>query len=103
MSKEGKLRMDLIDPWFVEAMVKVCELGVEKYGEDTWKTTDPKVFLTAAERHILEMKKGHVYDPERMLPHAAHVAVNMMYYERAGQEQLNKHKETAKCNMQTIK
>ena len=102
MSKEGKLRMDLIDPWFVEDMVRVCELGVEKHGEGTWRNTDPKVFLTAAERHILELKKGYIYDPERTLPHAAHIAVNMMYYERAGHEQLKKE-EAPECDTRSTK
>lgn len=76
-----KTRLDLIEPAFTQGVGDVLTFGARKYAAESWKTIDDGVrrYLTAAERHILAIKKGEVCDPESGLSHAYHAATSMMF------------------------
>ena len=75
-----KCRLDLIDPAFTEGVGNVLTFGAKKYKAESWKTVENGLrrYLTAAERHILAIKKGDFTDSESGLPHAYHAATNLM-------------------------
>lgn len=75
-----KCRLDLIDPAFTEGVGNVLTFGAKKYEAESWKTLEDGLrrYLTAAERHILAIKKGEINDSESGLPHAYHAATDLM-------------------------
>ena len=75
----GKPRLDLIDPYFLEDLGAILEFGVRKYGEDDWKSVEPKRFEAAAMRHLNEYRKGYMLDPETAKSHLAHAVCNLMF------------------------
>ena len=76
-----KCRLDLIDPAFTEGVGNVLTFGAKKYEAESWKAVEDGLrrYLTAAERHILAIKKGEITDSESGLPHAYHAATNLMF------------------------
>lgn len=79
-----KLRMDLIEPEFLEGLAKVLTLGASKYAPDSWKTdvSEPeRRYYAAALRHLLAWKKGEKTDHESGLSHIYHAACNLMFLE----------------------
>jgi len=77
--KKGKLPYRLLDPIFVEGLVKVLLIGSIKYGPDDWKTVPAEDYLEASYRHLQELLKGNIIDKEGHLHHALHLATNMMF------------------------
>ena len=77
--KKGKLPYRLLDPLFVEEMVKVLEIGAQKYAPEDWRNVPVEDYLEASYRHLQELLKGKTADYEDSLHHAAHLAVNMMF------------------------
>ena len=75
-----KCRLDLIEPAFTEGVGNVLTFGAKKYKAESWKTVKDGLrrYLTAAERHILAIKKGELIDSESGLPHAYHAATDLM-------------------------
>lgn len=75
-----KCRLDLIEPAFTEGVGNVLTFGAKKYEAESWKTLENGLrrYLTAAERHILAIKKGEFTDSESGLPHAYHAATDLM-------------------------
>ena len=75
-----KCRLDLIEPAFTEGVGNVLTFGAKKYEAESWKTLEDGLrrYLTAAERHILAIKKGEFTDSESGLPHAYHAATDLM-------------------------
>lgn len=77
---EGKTRLHLVDPYFVEQVAKVMEIGADKYGKDNWlKGQDYTVVLDSLKRHTAKWEMGHDTDEESGLHHMAHVAANAMF------------------------
>lgn len=77
----GKLRWSLL-PWKgVEWIVRVMEYGAMKYSAHGWRhLPDAKErYLEALTRHMVEIHKGNIIDPESGLPHLAHVACNAVF------------------------
>lgn len=73
----GKLRMDLVQPWAHEQMVKVLTKGAEKYADRNWERGMAwTTALASLKRHLLAYEKGEDYDPETGILHIAHVACN---------------------------
>lgn len=60
---------------------KVWMYGAKKYERDQWKklwgSDTLKVALASAQRHILEMLDGNMFDEESGQTHAGHVMCNM--------------------------
>ena len=78
---QGKPRFDLIDPIFEEELAKVMAHGAEKYSDNTWQNVPDAVerYHGAIRRHLCELKKGNLTDPDSGLPHTAHVSANAMF------------------------
>ena len=77
---DGKLRWSLIDRESLEEMVKVLEIGSEKYDDHNWKKGLP--FTEVSEsllRHMFAFMKGEDNDKESGKLHLAHVMCNAMF------------------------
>ena len=77
----GKVRLDLIDPSFIEGVGKVLTFGAEKYGANNWQKVENAKdrYYAAALRHLLAWRKGEVVDEESGMSHLDHVATNIMF------------------------
>ena len=85
----AKLRMELVDPEFMEEIAKVLTYGAKKYADDSWKKLEnpSKRYIGATMRHLFARLRGEKCDPESGFPHLYHVATNLMflmYFERKG-------------------
>lgn len=82
-----KIRLDLVDPIFIENVGRVLTFGAKKYAAYSWRTVDdaPNRYYAAAMRHLLAYKRGEQFDEESGLSHLSHAATNLMfldYFER---------------------
>ena len=86
---EGKPRLELIYPQFLEAMGSVLGFGATKYSANNWKNgIEYSRLIGSAMRHITAFNRGEDMDPESGLSHLAHAGccVMMLY----GMTQINK-------------
>ena len=76
----GKLKWSLIDFDSLKDMVRVLEMGAEKYDAHNWrkglKTTEVCESLM---RHLFAYIQGEDDDQESKLPHVAHIMCNAMF------------------------
>lgn len=87
---EGKIRMDLLEPFAMEQIGKVFTMGATKYAPRNWeKGMAWSKVISSLKRHLLAIEKGEDYDKESELLHAAHVSWNALallsYYKIAPQ------------------
>ena len=77
----GKNRLDLIEPQFIEAVGDVLTFGANKYAPNNWQNVDNAIdrYYAAALRHLLAWRKGESLDDESNLNHLAHAATNIMF------------------------
>lgn len=83
----GKLRFDLIDPYFLEGLADVLTRGAAKYSPDNWKNCPAPFerYYSALQRHLTAYAKGEQHDAETGLSHLYHAACCLMflaYFER---------------------
>ena len=72
----GKGRFDLLPFYGLEAVARIMELGLAKYGERNWELGQPlHVYLDSAMRHLAKACSGIADEP-----HAAMAAWNMLCY-----------------------
>lgn len=78
---QGKVRMDLIEPEFIEGVGAVLTMGAEKYGANNWQNVEDAEnrYYAATLRHLLAWRRGEKKDPESNLHHLLHVATNIMF------------------------
>ena len=78
---EGKNRLDLIEPEFIEGVGEILTFGAEKYAPNSWQNVEDAQnrYYGAAMRHLLAYRKGEKVDPESGKSHLYHVACNMMF------------------------
>ena len=75
---DNKVRMDLL-PWpELEEVAKVYTAGAKKYGPNQWQNLPDgyQRYKGAMLRHLCEVEKGNIYDPETGCRHAAQVVWN---------------------------
>lgn len=76
----GKTRLDLVSPTFIEAVGKIRTFGVSKYGDsDSWAKVEPQRYMAALLRHINAYRMGEETDKESGMPHLWHAACNLMF------------------------
>ncbi len=86
---EGKLRFDLLDPAFLEELVKVLTYGAGLYGANNWTNcpTPYERYYSALQRHLNAFAKGERADPDTGHSHLSHAAACLQFlahFERAG-------------------
>ena len=75
-----KVRLDLIEPEFVEGLGKVLTMGAKKYSDNNWQNNlETKRIFGAMFRHLIAYRKGEKIDPESGLSHLYHIACNAMF------------------------
>lgn len=90
---QGKLRPTLIPPGCLLEVLKVLEMGAQKYGE--WNWTKGLSYLSVCdslERHALAFRSGEDKDQESGLYHAAHIIANalfLLYFQITGRIELD--------------
>jgi len=75
----GLLRKSLVLP--LEAVIRVLMYGANKYGDDNWQQVDnPLVrYRDALDRHLADIDKGVIVDPDTGENNYAHVATNALF------------------------
>lgn len=78
---QGKNRLDLINPKFIEGVGEVLTYGASKYSADNWQNVDDAEnrYYAATLRHLLAWRTGEKLDEESGLSHLKHVATNIMF------------------------
>ena len=77
----GKLRYDLVPTLALEEVVKVITKGAEKYDDENWKNVPNgrKRYYAANQRHLVEWRKGNIYDDEMGTHHLANAISNLLF------------------------
>lgn len=85
---DDKIRFDLIEPEFEEAVASVLTMGAKKYAPNSWQHVDDRVnrYYASLRRHINAWRKGELIDKESGLSHLAHAACNVMFLMHAERE-----------------
>lgn len=79
-NKEGKYQPSLVYKSFIEAVAKVRQYGIEKYGKsEDWRTTPSIEHFDAMLRHIYAYMSGEAKDEASGLSHLYHAAANLMF------------------------
>lgn len=75
-----KVRVELLDPEWLEAVGQVLTFGSTKYTPDNWRGGITYIRLIgAALRHLLAIMRNEDTDPESGLPHTAHLSCCAMF------------------------
>lgn len=78
---QEKINYDLIPPLALEGIAQVFTYGCKKYGIDNWKHVTPKSrYMSAAFRHLQEVRKNKMIDEESKLLHIDHAITSLMMY-----------------------
>ena len=86
-----KVRLDLVEPSFIEAIGKIRTYGVKKYNaEQSWRKVEKQRYVAAAMRHFEAYRKGESNDAESGMPHLWHCACNLMFLIELEKEQQTK-------------
>jgi hypothetical protein len=77
---QGKNRIDLLPPEFVEAVSHILTFGSQKYNDENWRggLKYSRVF-GALMRHLMAYKKGEILDPESGMSHLWHAGCNLAF------------------------
>lgn len=78
---KGKLKLNLVPNYGLEAVARVREFGNKKYpgGPDNYvEQVKVEDLVEACRRHLLKHQKGELLDIESMEMHLAHVATSAM-------------------------
>jgi hypothetical protein len=76
----GKRRLSLIEPQFMQTLGDVITFGAIKYAPNNWKLCeDTSRYKDALLRHIYAYLSGEQRDQETGIEHLAHAACNLMF------------------------
>jgi hypothetical protein len=91
---QGKLRMDLLSPDFLEGVAKILTLGAAKYGARNYiNCKEPyERYYAALQRHLTAYARGELVDQESGESHLLHAACCLQFlYEYEVQGKLADH------------
>lgn len=75
----GKAKLRYLPYKSLEAVAKIREFGVSKYGDDTcWRDVPVMDFVEASARHVFKYMSGEINDNESGLNHLHHAACSLM-------------------------
>lgn len=80
---QGKSRVDLICPEFIEGIGQILGYGASKYEDNSWQKV-PQAndrYYAAAMRHLLAYRRGEDIDAETCKSHLLHAACCLMFLE----------------------
>ena len=80
---QGKSRVDLICPEFIEGIGQILGYGASKYEDNSWQKV-PQAddrYYAAAMRHLLAYRRGENIDAETCKSHLLHAACCLMFLE----------------------
>lgn len=76
---ENKIRFHLLEPFAIEKLAEVFDVGAKKYSPHNWlKGIEWSKMIDSLKRHLSEFEKGIDYDSETGLLHMQHLAWNAM-------------------------
>lgn len=85
---KGKVKLTLLDPYFIEELARHMEKGMIKYERGNWQLDlEPERILNAVYRHANAITKNELIDPENGSNHSIALGANamMLYFaERHG-------------------
>lgn len=77
---KGKLKWSLVDWKSLEPMVRVLEMGAEKYAPYNWTKGMPVTEVSESLlRHMFAFLEGEDFDKESKIEHLGHVMCNVMF------------------------
>jgi hypothetical protein len=77
---QGKPRLDLFDPEFIEGVSRVLTFGAEKYSPHNWRHGfDYSRLYAALQRHLNAYWSGQDVDPETGESHLYHAGCMLMF------------------------
>lgn len=75
-----KVRVDLLDPEWLEQVGAVLTFGARKYAAHNWRGgISYSRLIGACLRHTFAILRGEDTDPESGLPHSAHASCCLMF------------------------
>jgi hypothetical protein len=81
-----KINFSLVDPYAYEDLGKCLTIGAEKYDPNNWKLGYIETYISALDRHLLDIKKAVVdkdkslfIDKDTTLQHGANLLCNAMF------------------------
>lgn len=81
-----KTNFSLVDPYAYEDLGKCLTIGAKKYDADNWKLGDIESYISALDRHLLDIKKAVLnkdkslfIDKDTTLQHGANLICNAMF------------------------
>ena len=77
---QGKNRLDLVPPEFIEGTAEILTFGAEKYDDHNWRGGIKYSRVTGAlMRHFMAFMAGEKNDPESGKSHLKHMACNLAF------------------------
>lgn len=90
----GKIRLELIEPEFIEGIGKIVTFGANKYAAHNWKNAKDEESIErikgALLRHTLNYLKNEKIDLETGESHLYHIACNLMFLDYFDRQSINK-------------
>ena len=81
-----KINFSLVDPYAYEDLGKCLTIGAKKYSADNWKLGDIESYISALDRHLIDIKKAVLdkdkslfIDKDTTLQHGANLLCNAMF------------------------
>lgn len=85
---QDKLQFSLIDPFFLEELAKLLQIGAKKYSPNNWKEIDKERYINALMRHLNDYRKGAKVDPETGIRIPTVIACNAMFLDYFDRDEL---------------
>lgn len=77
---QEKVRVELLDPEWMEGVGRVLTFGAQKYAADNWrKGLSTRRLVGACLRHLFAFLRGEDLDPESGLSHLLHASCCLMF------------------------
>jgi len=90
---KGKLRFDLITPYFYEGLAEGLTFGAKKYKPNNWMlfADEGNKYIGATLRHLISYRLNNQIDEESGVSHLALVATNLMFLYYFGQKRVDEN------------
>lgn len=90
-NSKNKTRWNIVPFEIIEQIAEILTYGAERYGDNTWKNVDKKLWYDAMMRHVAEYSKGKKYnDKDWNHHHLMHAICNAMFIVYIEQNNKNK-------------